>query len=111
MGNDFLISIGKRILERRKSFRLSQEGLAEKASTSKQTVSRAERGERELGVQIASRLAEALEMSMDYLVNGVRNETDLLILDKKVANLPEHQLRLVEEICRYNADVREEGSI
>ena len=60
---DFWVLIGKRIFEKRKSLRLSQEELAERAETSTQTVSMAERGKRELSAHTVVKLADALGMS------------------------------------------------
>ena len=110
MKNDFLTKMGRRIYEKRKSLRLSQEELAESAEISKQTVSRAENGQRELGAQNVARLAKALEMSADYLLTGERIDADVMALDKKLANLSERQYKFLEELIRIFIDMCEDDT-
>ena len=111
MKDDFLTEMGRRIHEKRKNLRLSQEELAERAELSKQTVSRAENGQRELGAQNVARLAKALEMSADYLLNGERIDADATMLDKKLANLTERQYKFLEELIRIFVEMCEDSSV
>lgn len=109
--NTFLIEMGKRIQEKRKSLRLSQEELAEMAEISKQTVSRAENAQRELGAQNVKRLAKALGTSTDYLLTGDRTDADLRILDDKLKDLTSHQYRYLEEFVRIFVEMSKDGSV
>ena len=102
--------MGRRIQDKRKNLRLSQEELAESVGLSKQTVSRAENGQRELGAQNVARLARALEMSADYLLTGERIDADVMKLDKKLANLTERQYKFLEELIRIFVDMCDDGT-
>ena len=100
MTDPVLIEIGKRIQGKRKILKLSQEGLAEKAEISKQTVSRAENGQRELGARNVARIAAALEVSADYLLTGKRNDTDIQLLNQKANALTDRQFNCLDEMIR-----------
>jgi transcriptional regulator with XRE-family HTH domain len=63
-------AIGKRIRDKRNEMGLSQRGLANKAKTSQQAISRIERGRQEMNTSLAARIAQSLEISMEYLVHG-----------------------------------------
>jgi transcriptional regulator with XRE-family HTH domain len=111
MEDSFLIEMGRRIQDKRKLLRLSQEEVAERAELTKQTVSRAENGQRELGAKNVARLAKALGMSTDYLLNGERTEVDVRILDRKIASLTDRQYSFLEDIIKNFIDICEEGSV
>jgi transcriptional regulator with XRE-family HTH domain len=101
----FLIEMGKRIQERRKTLRLSQEELAEKADISKQTVSRAENAQRELGAGNLFNIAKALEVSTDFLLSGTYTEKDVLNLSHRAANLTGRQFTYLEDIIKKYIDM------
>lgn len=111
MNDTFLLEMGKRINEKRKSLRLSQEELADRAEISKQTVSRAENGQRELGAQNVARLAKALETSADYLLTGTRTDVDAMLLDSRIKKLTDHQYRYLEEHIKIFFAMCEDGSV
>ena len=111
MGDDFLNDMGQRIHSKRKSLRFSQEELAEKAEISKQTVSRAENGQRELGARNVMRIARALELSADYLLTGEHVDKDSFILNKKIENLTDRQYRFLEEFVRNYIVMCEDDSV
>lgn len=111
MDDSFLLEMGKRINEKRKSLRLSQEELAERVEVTKQTVSRAENGQRELGAKNVARLAKALETSADYLLTGTRTDVDAMILDSRIRNLTDQQYRYLEEHIRVFLAMCEDGSV
>ena len=105
MGEVFLAEMGKRIQERRKTLRLSQEELAEKANISKQTVSRAENAQRELGAGNLHNIAKALEVSTDFLLTGTYTENDALHLSGKAANLTNRQFAYLEDLIKIYIDM------
>ena len=111
MDESFLIEMGKRIQEKRKSLRLSQEELAERADISKQTVSRAENGQREMGARNVVRLARALQMSADYLLAGEYTYADAAIMNQKIAGLTDRQFRFLEEYIRNYIQLCKEDSV
>ena len=59
---------GEKLREAREAAELSQKDLANKIGTSAAIIGRYERNERTPSVDIAKRLAEALGVSLDYLV-------------------------------------------
>lgn len=65
-----LAGIGKRVTHIRKNKKLTQEQLAEKMDVSQQFVSRIERGRENLSMTSVKKVAEALGIGMDDLVEG-----------------------------------------
>jgi transcriptional regulator with XRE-family HTH domain len=108
LDSNFRIEMGKRILGKRKSLRLSQEELAEKAETSKQTVSMAERGKRELSTQTAVKLATALGMSTDYLLTGKQSDIDSSILGQRISGLTSCQFKFLKGLIEKFVEMCEE---
>jgi len=103
--NRFLVEMGERVFEKRKKLGWSQETLAEKADTSKQTVSSIERGERDTGAQTLARLANALGVSTDYLLIGQGRNEEYRLPDMGVDKLKEHQFRYITKVVRDYIDV------
>ncbi|PKR80107.1 XRE family transcriptional regulator [Brumimicrobium salinarum] len=73
------MTFGEKISILRKQLKLSQDDLAKKIGTSAPIVGRYERGEIKPSIEVASKIADALSVSMDYLLG----KTDKMILDKK----------------------------
>jgi transcriptional regulator with XRE-family HTH domain len=74
-------TFGKRLGEVRKSKKMSQDELAKKLDVHGAVIGRYERDEVKPSIEMAASIAEALEVSLDYLVGN----TDLL-LEKNVVN-------------------------
>lgn len=74
-------TFGKRITEVRKVKKLSQDDLAKKLEAHGAVIGRYERDEVKPSIEMAAAIAEALEVSLDYLVGN----TDLL-LEKNIVN-------------------------
>lgn len=74
-------TFGKRLGEVRKDKKISQDELAKKLSVHGAVIGRYERDEVKPSIEMAAAIAEALEVSLDYLVGN----TDLL-LEKNVVN-------------------------
>jgi transcriptional regulator with XRE-family HTH domain len=74
-------TFGKRLAEVRKLKKLSQDELAKKVEVHGAVIGRYERDEVKPSIEMAAAIAEALEVSLDYLVGN----TDLL-LEKTVVN-------------------------
>jgi transcriptional regulator with XRE-family HTH domain len=111
VGEAFLFGVGKRIRERRKALRLSQEELAESTGMSKQTVSRAENAQRELGAGNLAKIANALEVSSDYLLTGKQTGDDVLLLNQKVTGLTGRQFKYLEELVTMFIKMCDEGIV
>ena len=89
---------GQHIIERRKKLGMTQESLAEKADVTTQFVSYAESGKRAMRPENLLKIANALEVSTDYLLTGDIIDKDLLLLSEKLSKLMPSQLRIIENI-------------
>ena len=90
--------MGKRISERRKDMKLSQEELAELAEVSPQLLSTAERGTKALRPENLLKISTALGVSVDYLLTGEIIDKDLSIISNKLKNASSTQVRSIEKI-------------
>lgn len=95
---DLLTQIGKRILERRKQLRLTQEELAERANITSQTISSAELGKKALRPENIIKVSEALDVSTDYLLRGIITSEDYSSLEQKFSQLSTSQYHSLEDI-------------
>lgn len=95
---NLLKQIGRRIYDRRKQLRLTQEELAEKANITSQTVSAAELGKKALRPENIIGISHALNISTDYLLLGLITSEDKLLLLKDISDLPPVQFRHLEDI-------------
>ena len=94
----FLKNIGKRIFERRKQLRLTQEELAEKINVTPQMISTAELGKKAIRPENLCKISNALEVSADYILTGEIIDRDILYLQEKLESLSPEKIRLVEDI-------------
>ena len=76
-----LMLFGERLVLARKKRKISQEELAKRLSVHAPIIGRYERGEVKPSVEIAAKIAKALDVSLDYLVGNSDAE-----LDQKLAN-------------------------
>lgn len=95
---NLLKDMGRRLAERRKQLRLTQEELAERADLTTQTISTAETGKKALRPENIIRICGALDISPDYLLLGRISEGDLSILSQKVSQLSPEQYRHLEDV-------------
>ena len=96
---NLLEQMGRRLFERRKQLRLTQEELAEKAAVTSQMISTAELGKKALRPENIIKLCAILEISTDYLLNGTVTDVDMSILSDKISTLTPKQYRRFEEIA------------
>lgn len=73
------MTFGEKIILVRKQLKWSQDDLAKKIGTSAPIVGRYEREEIKPSIEVASKLADALDVTLDYLLGKSENMT----LDKK----------------------------
>lgn len=105
---DLLKQIGRRIYDRRKQLRLTQDELAEKANITSQTVSAAELGKKALRPENIIGISHALNISTDYLLLGIITTEDKLLLLKDISDLSPAQFRHLEDIIlSFAAALRE----
>lgn len=98
-------TLADRLKEGRKSKSLSQQKLAELAEVHYTNIGKYERGEATPSASVLNRIAQALELSPDFLINGTLNDKasktindeELLLQFKKVEQLPESKKALVKE--------------
>ncbi len=100
------MDLGKRILDLRKQKGLTREKLGKKIGTSGAIIGRYERNERTPSVEIARKMALALDVSLDYLVGNTELLLDNSIIKKieDIQKLPtkdkEHLLYLVDNVLQ-----------
>ena len=68
--------IGKNLQKLRKQKNMTQEALAEQVGVARQTIAKWEAGESTPDLEISGRLASALEVTLDDLVNAPEGELD-----------------------------------
>ena len=76
------MTFGKRLNELRKKSGLSQEELARKVGVHTNVLGRYEREEAKPSIDIATKLADSLNISLDYLIGKTNLELDSSILEK-----------------------------
>jgi transcriptional regulator with XRE-family HTH domain len=79
------MSFGSRLITIRKEHKISQSDLAAKAGIHSNVLGRYEREEATPSVEMASKIADVLGVSLDYLVGKTDVELDQSILDKVVS--------------------------
>lgn len=87
------MTFGERILSLRKKLKWSQSDLAKKIGTSAPIIGRYERNEIKPSIEVAKKLADELNVTIDYLIGG----SDQMILDKSLLNKMKDIERLSEE--------------
>lgn len=85
------MDFGNNILQLRKSTGISREDLAQQVGTSSAIIGRYERNEITPSVEVAAKIAEALEVSLDYLVGNASS----VVKDKKML----YRLELLDKIA------------
>ncbi|PZR23840.1 MAG: XRE family transcriptional regulator [Citrobacter freundii] len=84
------MDLGSKIVQLRKDNGLSREELAKEVGTSSAIIDRYERNEMTSSVEVAPKIADALEVSLDYLIGA----SSFVVKDKKML----HHLELLEKI-------------
>ena len=100
------MSLADRLKKARTDKKLSQQQLAQNANVYYTNVGRYERGDAKPSADVLNRLANALEVSPDFLMNGTLDDKaqsslsdqELLTQFKRIENMPEDRKRLLKEI-------------
>ncbi|MBR6534010.1 MAG: helix-turn-helix transcriptional regulator [Clostridia bacterium] len=98
--SETLKEIGTRICLRRREVGLTQEKLAEKMDVSVQMISNLERGNKAIRIDNLIKLCEILNISSDYILTGVRSQSDLCSVAQELQHLSEDDKRLAELIIK-----------
>jgi len=109
MDERFISEMGKRILDLRKRLRWTQEEMAERSDTTKQTVSMAENGKQELRASLIVKISDALGVSTDYLLKGTRTDADRILLDQRIQTLSSDQYDFISETINKFIDLCDKG--
>lgn len=98
MANAFLVDMGKRIADRRKTMGITQEKLAEQMGVSIQMISNMERGRKAVRPENLASLCKALNTSADYILTGefFSKETDKIC--NKINKLSEENTKILDQI-------------
>ena len=83
----------ERLTALRKQHRLSQDALASKIGVHQNVIGRYERGEAKPTIEVAIKMAEALDVSIDYLVGREDVQIDKAVLEQlnTIQRLPEDE--------------------
>lgn len=100
------MSLSKRLKEERTSKGLSQQKLAELSETHYSNIGRYERGDAKPSAELINRIAQVLEVSPDYLMNGTLedkaasniSDQELLSQFKKIEKFPQDKKMIVKEL-------------
>ncbi len=87
---------GKRILDLRKAHHLTRERLAEMAEISVQFLADIEKGKKNMTVTTLRKLAKALTVSTDYIVNGTGEPTEQALFALYDELTPENRIRALQ---------------
>jgi transcriptional regulator with XRE-family HTH domain len=87
------MKIGSKIVELRKENNLSRDELGKNVGTSGAVIGRYERNEITPSIEVAAKMANALNVSLDFLVGN----TSLMIKDKKILERLENIDRMSEQ--------------
>ena len=79
------MSLGKRLLEARKSKKMSQDELAKKVGTKGPAIGRYERDVAQPALDTIVKLSNALDVSLDYLIGKIDDKIDPQNLKRLVA--------------------------
>ncbi|MDE7362216.1 MAG: helix-turn-helix domain-containing protein [Oscillospiraceae bacterium] len=95
-GNNMLV--GGRITETRKRRGYSREKLAELSEISVQFLADIEKGRKSMTVNTLRRLAAALNVTTDYIVNGTEENSESLRLGSLLTSLTPYQREQAEKL-------------
>ena len=99
--NEFLKTMGQRIMVRRKSLRMTQEELAEKLGVSTQMISNLELGKKAIRPDNLAKVCEVLELSADFVLTGSNTKTTVDAVAEKLLQLTAEELQMVSDMIDY----------
>ena len=96
-----MISIGKRIQNRRKQLMLTQEQLAEMMNVSIQMVSNLERGNKAIRIDNLINLSQILDISTDYILTGKETTDDITVLTSRMSRLGAKERKMISMLVDF----------
>ena len=94
--NSFLTEMGKRIYDRRKELKMTQESVAEAVNLSLQSISCIELGKKAIRPENLVKLCRVLDVSTDYILNGTRSRDELSGIFEEISCLSKKDYLLIE---------------
>ncbi len=98
---ELLKEMGQRIMVRRKSLHMTQEALAEKLSVSTQMISNLELGKKAIRPENLIKVCDALELSADFVLTGIKTKTAIDVVANKLIQLTAEELQMVNDMIDY----------
>lgn len=98
------IEIGKRIKIKRKEMHLTQEKLSELIDVSPTYISEIERGTSISSLATIAKLANVLELNLDYLVFGITDTNSNTTFSEILKSIPEKNHKLYISLCENIAN-------
>jgi transcriptional regulator with XRE-family HTH domain len=93
------LNIGKRIRFAREQNNLTRDVLAEKIGISKMYLSQLEKGQRHASLPVTIKIAESLNLSLDYLIYGDNSiDIDKNEIIDMINNASNKQLKIIKEL-------------
>ena len=99
--NEFLKTMGQRIMVRRKSLHMTQEELAEKLGVSTQMISNLELGKKAIRPDNLAKVCEVLELSADFVLTGSNTKSTVDAVAEKLLQLTAEELQMVSDMIDY----------
>ena len=104
---EIFYGIGKRIRRLRKQRNLTQEELGERAGLHYSYIGQVERGDKIPSLKTLSKIAQALNVSLDYILEDAEtykvkpdSESAINELLAMVKTRPTHEIKLLTSVCR-----------
>lgn len=98
------VEIGKRIKNRRKEMQLTQEKLSEIIDVSPSYVSEIERGTSISSLSTITKIAQTLNVSLDYLIYGINQYNSDITFSEILKIIPEKNHELYISLCENIAN-------
>lgn len=99
--NEFLKTMGQRIMVRRKAQRMTQEELAEKLGVSTQMISNLELGKKAIRPENLVKVCAVLDLSADFILTGTNTKTAVDAVAEKLTRLTAEELKMISDIIDY----------
>ena len=98
---EFLKEMGKRIMVRRKSLRMTQEELAERLGVSTQMISNLELGKKAIRPENLAKVCSVLNLSADFILTGANTQSPVDEVAEKLVQLTAEELQMVSDMIDY----------
>ena len=99
--NEFLKTMGRRIMCRRKALRMTQEELSEKLGVSTQMISNLELGKKAIRPENLAKVCSVLNLSADFILTGANTQSPVDEVAEKLIQLTAEELQMVSDMIDY----------